>query len=397
MKMRYEAVIFDFDGTICDTGEGILKCVKYALDEFGYNSPEDYRELTAFIGPPLLVAFQEEFGVDPVRADELVKKYRERYTDIGLYESYLYDGITDLLARLKANGIRLGIASSKPQIFVERLLEKFEIKDYFDSVCAVSFKVDCEAKSSIISRCLSELGTAGNKTLMVGDRKYDIDGARANMIDSVGAMWGYGSKFEFIGAQAKFIADKVDDIESIALGFFEQTEDSEGKFSGKIITVRHDTVSLVDGTEAMREVVDHSGGVAVVGLTDDNEVLLVRQFRYPYRETIYEIPAGKLEKGEDPREAAIREFSEECGASADVFESLGEMYPTPGYCGEIIHLYYASNLTFGEQHLDSDEFLDVIKMPFDECVNRIMNGEIKDAKTIVGIFKLKELKNDCIS
>lgn len=391
--MRYSAVIFDFDGTICDTGEGILKSAKYALDAFGYPTPEDYRELTCFIGPPLLVTFQEVYGADPAKAEALVAKYRERYNNIGLYESCIYDGISGLLQRLKANHIKIGIASSKPLTYVETLLEKFDIKQYFDVICGVSFKADCESKSSIVSRCLKELGTEGNATLMVGDRKYDIDGARTNMLDSVGVMWGYGSKFEFIEAQAKFIAEKIDDIEAIALGFFEQTEKSEGKFSGKIITVRHDTITLVDGTEAMREVVDHPGGVAVVGLTDNNEVLMVRQFRYPYKETIYEIPAGKLEKGENPKEAGIREFSEECGAAAKVFESIGELYPTPGYCGEIIHLYYAEDLTFGEQHLDDDEYLDVIKMPFNECVEKIMSGEIKDAKTIIGILKLKELKN----
>lgn len=391
--MRYEAVIFDFDGTICDTGEGVMKSAKFALEAFGFAAPEDYRELTCFIGPPLLVSFQEEYGADPVTAEALVKKFRERYSAVGVYESCLYDGIKPLLQRLRSNGIKLGIASSKPQKYIETLLEKFEINEYFDCVCGVSFTADCESKSSIISRCRDGLGTQGRFTLIVGDRKYDIEGARTNMLDSVGAMWGYGNKFEFIEAQAKFIADRVDDVEAIALGFFEQTEKSEGKFSGKIITVRHDTITLVDGTEAMREVVDHPGGVAVVGLTDDNEVLLVRQFRYPYKETIYEIPAGKLERGEDPREAGIREFSEECGASAESFESLGEIYPTPGYCGEIIRLFYASGITFGEQHLDEDEFLDVVRMPFDECLQRIMSGEIKDAKTIIGILKLKELKN----
>ena len=294
--------------------------------------------------------------------------------------------------RLKANGIKLGIASSKPQNYIEALLDKFGITQYFDTVCGVSFTADCESKSSIISRCCAELGVPGNKTIVVGDRKFDIEGAKANIIDSVGVLWGYGNKFEFIEAGAKFIADKVDDIEAIALGFFEQTEKSEGKFSGKIITVRHDTVTLVDGSEAMREVVDHPGCVAIVGLNENNEVILVMKFLYPYRETIYEIPAGKLEKGEDALQAGIREFNEECGATAQVFEKLGEIYPTPGYCGEIIHIYYATGLTFGEQHLDDDEYLDTIKMPFDECVSKIMDGEIKDAKTIIGILKLKELK-----
>ena len=226
---------------------------------------------------------------------------------------------------------------------------------------------------------------------MVGDKKYDIEGAKTNLIDSVGVLWGYGTKFEHIEAGAKFIIDKIEDIESVALGFYEQTEEVQGIFSGKIINVHTDKITLVDGTEAQREVVDHPGGVAIVGLTENNEVLMVRQFRYPYKETIYEIPAGKLEKGEDPREAAIREFREECGAVAEKFEPLGEIYPTPGYCGEIIRIFYATDLTFGEQELDEDEYLEVIKMPFSECVAKIMSGEIKDAKTIVGILKLKEL------
>lgn len=390
--MRYNTVIFDFDGTVCDTGEGILKSAKYALDCFGYETSDDYHELTCFIGPPLLITFQEKFGADPVKAEELVKKFRERYTNTGLYESCLYDGIISLLKRLKTNGIKLGIASSKPQHYIEALLEKFGIKSLFDCICGVSFKADCESKSSIIGRCLNELGANTREALMVGDTHFDMDGAKLNQIDSVGVLWGYGSKFELIEAQAKFIAEKIDDIEAITLGFFEQTEEISWKFKGNIIRVHHDSITLTDGTPAMREVVDHPGGVAIVGLTDNQEVLLVRQFRYPYKETIYEIPAGKLEYGENPKDAAIREFSEECGATAGKFESLGEIYPSPGYCGEIIRIFYAADLSFGEQHLDDDEYLDVIRMPFAECVNRIMSGEIKDAKTITGIFKLKELK-----
>lgn len=388
--MRYSAVIFDFDGTICDTGEGILKSAKYALEAFGYNAP-DYEELTCFIGPPLLITFQEKFGADAARADELVKKFRERYTNKGVFESKLYDGIKELLMSLKKDNIKIGIASSKPQEYIETLLDHFGIKSYFDVICGVTFTADCESKASIIARCQKELNIAGNECIMVGDKEYDIEGAKTNLIDSVGVLWGYGTKFEHIEAGAKFIIDKIEDIESVALGFYEQTEEVQGIFSGKIINVHTDKITLVDGTEAQREVVDHPGGVAIVGLTENNEVLMVRQFRYPYKETIYEIPAGKLEKGEDPREAAIREFREECGAIAEKFEPLGEIYPTPGYCGEIIRIFYATDLTFGEQELDEDEYLEVIKMPFSECVAKIMSGEIKDAKTIVGILKLKEL------
>lgn len=390
--MRYKAVIFDFDGTICDTGEGILKSAKFALDYYNIEAPE-YTELTYFIGPPLLVTFQEKFGVDAATADKLVKKYRERYTNKGLLESKMYDGIKELLVKLKKEGIKLGIASSKPQDYVEALLDHNTIKSYFDVICGVSFSADCESKANIISRCLKELETAGNETLMVGDKSYDINGAKANMIDSVGVMWGYGSRVEFAGAGAKFIAQKIDDIFSIALGYFEQTEEVTGIYSGRIIDVHNDRITLVDGDEAYREVVEHPGGVAIVGLTEDNEILLVRQFRYPYKETIYEIPAGKLEEGEDIKAAGIREFSEECGATAEIFEPFGEVYPSPGYCGEIIRLFYAKNITFGQQHLDEDEFLDVIKMPIKEVVSKIMSGEIKDAKTIAGVFKIKELMN----
>lgn len=388
--MRYSAVIFDFDGTICDTGEGILKSAKYALDSFGYETP-DYNELTYFIGPPLLITFQEKFGADPSKADELVKKFRERYTNKGVFESRLYDGIKELLISLKRNNIKIGIASSKPQDYIETLLDHFGIKSYFDVICGVTFTADCEAKANIIARCQKQLGVAGNSCLVAGDKKYDIEGAKADIIDSVGVLWGYGTKFELIEAGAKFIAEKLEDIESIVLGFYEQTEEIQGIFNGNIINVHTDKITLVDGTEAVREVVDHPGGVAIVSLTDNNEIILVRQFRYPYKEIIYEIPAGKLEAGENPRDAALREFSEECGASAEKFEPFGEIYPTPGYCGEIIRLFYAAGLTFGEQNLDPDEYLDVVKMPFNECISKIMNGEIKDAKTVIGILKLKEL------
>ena len=262
---------------------------------------------------------------------------------------------------------------------------------YFDCVCGVSFTADCESKASIITRCMTTMGVNNENTFMVGDRRLDIAGAKANEMLSVGALWGYGTKFELIEAGADFIAEKIGDVESIALGYFEQTEESTGIYNGRIITVHEDTVTLVDGTRAKREIVDHNGGVAIVGITDDNEVLLVRQFRAPYKETIFEIPAGKLEKDEDPYEAAKREFSEECGCTASEFRYIGELYPTPGYCGEIIRIYLAKGLQYGEQHLDEDERLDVYKVPLDEAFRRVMNGEFKDAKTQIGIMKIREM------
>lgn len=388
----YKSVIFDFDGTICDTGEGVKKSAKYALD--AYNIPsDDWQTLDCFIGPPLLVTFQEQFNQSATDADLLVQKFRERYTNTGIYECELYKGIKQLLINLKVDGVKIGIASSKPQVFVETLLNKFAIAKYFDSVCATSFAADCESKQNIIARCLKELETEPKDALMVGDRFYDIDGAKADMVDGAGVLWGYGSKFEFIECGAKYIVDKVEDIESIVLGLYERTEKANGIYNGRVLTMHVDDVLLCDDQKANRECVDHPGGVAVIGVTDDDMVVLVRQFRYPYKETIYEIPAGKLEKGEDPFEAGKREFKEETGGVAEEYISLGEIYPSPGYTNEIIRLYAAKNITFEEQNLDDDEFLQVCQISFDELIRRIMSGEIKDAKTIAAAFKLKELMN----
>lgn len=389
----YNAIIFDFDGTICDTGEGVKKSAKFALDAFEIES-EEWQQLDHFIGPPLLITFQERYHQSAAQADALVKKFRQRYTKIGVFESKLYDGIKETLKNLKAHSIKIGIASSKPTDYIQLLLNKFGIADLFDSVCGVSFKADCESKQSIIARCLKELGCAPHQAVMVGDRFYDADGAKANLMDCIGVMWGYGSREEFLGHGAKFIIDKPEDIEAVALGMFEQTDRVNTVFDGRIITVHKDDVSLCNGSQCTRECVDHPGGVGIIALTDDNKVLLVRQFRYPYKEIVYEIPAGKLEKGEDPFEASKREFSEECGASAGEFISLGEIYPTPGYTNEIIRLYAAFDLSFEKQHLDDDEFLEVCAMDLDVLISKIMSGEIKDAKTITAAFKLKEiLKN----
>ncbi|MBR1530868.1 MAG: HAD-IA family hydrolase [Eubacterium sp.] len=385
-----KAIIFDFDGTVCDTGEGIKKSAAFALNSIGIETP-DIDELGYFIGPPLLVTFQEKFRKTPQEADELVKKFRERYSEIGLFESHLYDGIHDLLKSLRNDGFKLGIASSKPQLFIEKLLSHFDIADMFDCVCGVTFQADCEPKPSIIARCAKELGTDTTDIIMVGDTQYDIDGAKENELRSIGVTWGYGTKFELIESGADFILDAPQDVEAVALDLYEHTDRVNGIFSGKVLTVHHDDITLCNGNQAKRECVDHPGGVAVIGLTDEGEVLLVRQFRYPYKEIIFEIPAGKLEKDEDPFEAGVREFKEECGAVADNYFSLGEIYPSPGYTSEIIRLYGATGLHFEEQNLDDDEFLQVIKMPLDELVKRVMSGEIKDAKTVAAALKLNVL------
>ena len=163
------------------------------------------------------------------------------------------------------------------------------------------------------------------------------------------------------------------------------------EYEGKIIRLRVDEARLPDGSTAGREVIEHPGGVGVLALTDEGEVLLVRQYRYPYAEITTEIPAGKRDRGEDPLQTGKRELAEETGATADNFTSLGVLYPTPGYCDEVIHLYLATGLHFAEMHPDEDEFLDVLRMPLAQLVERIMAGEIPDAKTQIAALKAWKL------
>ena len=175
------------------------------------------------------------------------------------------------------------------------------------------------------------------------------------------------------------------------MDLMETTLSSERIFDGRVLHIRRDTVRLPGGGESIREVVDHPGGVCVLALDDENQALLVSQFRYPYRQVLRELPAGKLEYGEDPEAAAVRELEEETGATAGEFRSLGELYPSPGYCGEIIRMYLARDLTFGETHLDEDEFLNLERVPFGELVEQVLSGEIRDAKTIAAVLKGKLL------
>jgi len=173
----------------------------------------------------------------------------------------------------------------------------------------------------------------------------------------------------------------------------EKTVQKNYIYNGRIINVRRDDALLPDGNPCIREVVEHPGGVCIGAITDNDELLFVRQFRYPYMEVIYELPAGKLEKGEDPFESGKRELEEEAGCVADEYRDMGKFYPTPGYCGEIIHLYAAKKLTFTQQNLDIDEFLSVEKIPLDKAVEMVLNNEIRDGKTQALVLKIKMLRD----
>lgn len=171
----------------------------------------------------------------------------------------------------------------------------------------------------------------------------------------------------------------------------EKTLNKNTVFQGKIINVRRDDALLPNGKTAIREVIEHNGGVCIAAITDNNELIFVRQFRYPYSEVILELPAGKLEKGEDPFEAGKRELEEETGRTAGIYRDMGLFYPTPGYCGEIIHLYAARNLTETKMHLDDDEFLEPVLIPVEKAVEMVLGGELRDGKTQALILKINEL------
>ena len=170
--------------------------------------------------------------------------------------------------------------------------------------------------------------------------------------------------------------------------------DEETVFRGKLIDVSHMRVRLADGRTALREIVNHHGGAAVVPVDGEGYVYMVRQHRVAPNEVMLEIPAGKLDApGEDPRACAIRELEEETGLRADTVRLLTHMLPTPGYCTERLGLYLATGLTQHERHLDADEFLRVERMPLCEAVERVMRGELTDAKTALGLLMAARVMN----
>ena len=170
----------------------------------------------------------------------------------------------------------------------------------------------------------------------------------------------------------------------------EKMLESKEIFNGRIIRVTVDKVLLENGTTSTREIVHHHGGACILPVDADGNVTMVRQFRYAFGEEIWELPAGKLEAGEDPFEAAKRELSEECGLTAENFIDLGVVYATVGY--EKIYLWAATGLQQVGQHLDDGEFLDVVKMPFEKALGLVLDGTIRDSKTQVALMKYALLR-----
>ena len=167
----------------------------------------------------------------------------------------------------------------------------------------------------------------------------------------------------------------------------EKTLSSKTIYDGKIVKLMFDEVELPDGRKTKREVVNHPGGVTVAALTDDNELLFVRQYRYPFKEVVLELPAGKLEKGTAPLENGKRELLEETGAIGYNYISLGSQMVSPGFCNEVVHMYMCRVERFEEQQLDEGEFLNFEKIPIDKAVEMVLNNQIFDGKTQTAVLK----------
>lgn len=178
--------------------------------------------------------------------------------------------------------------------------------------------------------------------------------------------------------------------------FFEKQIETEILYKGMIVNIRRDVAELQNGRRVPREVVEHPGGVGIIPVTHDNKILMVRQYRYPMEEELLEIPAGKLDDGEEPLACAIRELSEETGCSAGRYIDFGAIYPSPGFCKETLYLYLALDLSYGAMHLDEGEFLSVEAVGIDELVDKVMRNELPDAKSIIGIMKARQYIADNI-
>lgn len=199
-----KAILFDLDGTLTDSGEGIINCAQYAFQQMGYPVPPR-EEMGVFVGPPLWDTF-EKFGIPRERTDEAVKVFRSRYVPIGKFENTPYPGIRELLENLKKKGNLLYVATSKPETTAAEILEHFDLAGYFDRICGADLEKKRNSKDAVIAYLLEHTG-GDAEMIMVGDTEYDVLGAAAHGIPTIGVSWGYGDVSAMEKAGAKAIAN----------------------------------------------------------------------------------------------------------------------------------------------------------------------------------------------
>ena len=213
--MRY--VLFDLDGTLTDPGPGITNCVAYALEKFGIH-PESREELYPYIGPPLVPSFQEYHGLNAEQAEQALLYYRERFSVKGLYENEVYAGIPALLSALRDRGDRLIVATSKPEEFTNRILAHFDLAKYFDFVGGNTLDESRPTKAAVIGYIQETFpDISAENAVMVGDRKYDVEGAHACGLPAIGVLYGYGDRAELESVGADKIVSSVEELTSVLL------------------------------------------------------------------------------------------------------------------------------------------------------------------------------------
>lgn len=223
-------ILFDLDGTLTEPKEGITKSVQYALDSIGIHEP-DLNNLIKFIGPPLEVSFKEYYGLNDADTKEAVKRYRERYKDVGIFENSIYDGVTDMLDALKKQGAGLALATSKPDIFAERIVDEYGMRPYLDAVAGGKINGSC-VKADVIREAFEKLGIGEDdkkNVIMVGDREHDIIGANECGIESVGVYFGYAAPGELEAAGATYIVSSMGELKQLLLELSSEAQEEEGQ------------------------------------------------------------------------------------------------------------------------------------------------------------------------
>lgn len=209
---KYKYLFFDLDGTLTDSCEGIYKSFEYALNFYGINI-KNYDVLKPVLGPPLKDSFMDLFGFDEEKAKDAVAKYRERFSDIGIFENHVYDGVETMLAALKKEGYILALATSKPLKFAEKILKHFDLEKYFDFIDGASFDGKISTKEHVLKHITETLGIKDfDEVLMIGDRKYDLEGAASFNIDAMGVLYGYGSFDELKSCPHVYLAATPNDV-----------------------------------------------------------------------------------------------------------------------------------------------------------------------------------------
>lgn len=211
----YRYLFFDFDGTLYDTVEGITRCVQYALRKRGMDAPLD--SLRCFAGPPLDDMFMEKFGFTREDAEQAVRDFRERYVPIGLYESRPFPGLKELLRDLHAAGYRLAVTTSKPQVLAEELLRREDLHDLFDCICGAAEEGEGNAKWQVLRRAMERLHAPEGESVLIGDTKYDVAGAKRCGIPCIGVGYGYAAEGELEQAGADAVAADLDALRGMLL------------------------------------------------------------------------------------------------------------------------------------------------------------------------------------